>query len=49
VARSPEVRRIAPTVLYVAGYWLLACLDANVAFLPAIASFSAANVLLVRL
>ncbi|MHB8643018.1 MAG: hypothetical protein ACYDA3_09065 [Gaiellaceae bacterium] len=43
------MRRLASTALYVTGYWLLSCLDANVALLPAIASFSAANTLLVRL
>ncbi len=35
-------------LLYVFGYWILALFDANLAFLPAVASFSAANALLVR-
>jgi len=34
-------------LLYVVGYWLMALFDAHVAFLPAVASFCAANALLV--
>jgi len=43
------MRRLASTGLYVVGYWLMVCLDTHFALVPAIASFSAANVLLVRL
>lgn len=34
--------------LYVVGYFAMSCLDTSVALLPAVASFSAANALLVR-
>jgi hypothetical protein len=43
------VRRASSTALYVLGYALMSALDTHVALLPAIASFSAANALLVRL
>jgi hypothetical protein len=42
------VRRVVSTVLFVVGYWLMACLDAQVAFLPAVGSFAAASALIVK-
>jgi hypothetical protein len=33
--------------LFVAGYWLMACLDASVAFVPSVASFAVASAVLV--
>ena len=33
--------------LFVAGYWLMACIDGNVAFIPSVASFCAASAILV--
>jgi hypothetical protein len=41
------VRRLVSTLLFVAGYWLMACLDAQVAFVPAVASFACASAILV--
>lgn len=42
------MRRIASLSLFVAGYWLMACLDGNVAFVPSVASFCAASAILVQ-
>jgi hypothetical protein len=42
------VRRLASTSLFVLGYWLMSCLDGNVAFVPSVASFCAASALIVR-
>jgi hypothetical protein len=42
------VRRLASLSLFVVGYWLMACLDGNVAFVPSVASFCAASAILVR-
>jgi hypothetical protein len=42
------VRRTLSILLFVAGYWLMASLDAQVAFLPATGSFAAGSALLVR-
>jgi hypothetical protein len=42
------MRRFGATGLFVVGYWLMACLDGNVAFVPSMASFCAASALLVR-
>jgi hypothetical protein len=42
------MRRIASTFLFVAGYWLMACLDGSVAFVPSVASFCAASAILVQ-
>jgi len=41
------VRRLLSTALFVAGYWLMACLDAQVALVPCVATFAAASGLLV--
>jgi len=45
--RCRSVRRLVSTLLFVAGYWLMACLDAQIAFVPAVASFAGASALLV--
>ena len=42
------MRRLASISLFVVGYWLMACLDGNVAFLPSVASFCAASAILVQ-
>jgi hypothetical protein len=42
------VRRLGATGLFVVGYWLMACLDGSVAFVPAVTSFCAASALIVR-
>ena len=42
------MRRTFSTLLFVAGYWLMACLDAQVAFVPAVGSFAAGSAILVR-
>jgi hypothetical protein len=42
------MRRLGSTALFVVGYWLMACLDGTVAFIPAVASFCAASALLVQ-
>jgi hypothetical protein len=41
------MRRLASISLFVVGYWIMACLDGNVAFLPSVASFCAASAILV--
>jgi hypothetical protein len=41
------MRRLTSVSLFVVGYWLMACLDGNVAFLPSVASFCAASAILV--
>jgi hypothetical protein len=42
------MRRLASLSLFVVGYWLMASLDGNVAFVPSVASFCAASAILVR-
>jgi hypothetical protein len=42
------MRRLGSTTLFVVGYWLMACLDGNVAFVPSVASFCAASALLLQ-
>jgi hypothetical protein len=42
------MRRLGSTSLFVVGYWLMACLDGSVAFVPSVAIFCAASALLVQ-
>ena len=42
------MRRLGSTLLFVVGYWLMACLDGSVAFVPSVASFCAASALLIQ-
>jgi hypothetical protein len=39
---------VVSTALFVTGYWLMACLDAQVAFVPAVGSFAAASALVIK-
>jgi hypothetical protein len=41
------VRRLASTLLFVAGYWVMACLDGPAAFFPAVSAFAVGTAMLV--
>ena len=42
------MRRLTSLSLFVVGYWLMASLDGNVAFIPSVASVCAASAILVQ-